>query len=101
MNNLETYSHATKKQCDYFRQKIERHTPPKSNTDERMIGIYKRLLIRDRSYLHNLELLKIKETLRTEALNILPNMPDKIPECSSSLDLDEFKLLLDENLESI
>ncbi|MES9854412.1 MAG: hypothetical protein ABW170_21575 [Candidatus Thiodiazotropha sp. L084R] len=89
MNNLESYTLSTKKQCDYLSQKIANHTPPKTQGDERLIQTYRRLLIRDRTYLHNLELLKTKEALDISSTS----------DCESSLNLDEIKLLLDENSE--
>ncbi|MCG7904656.1 MAG: hypothetical protein JAY99_14445 [Candidatus Thiodiazotropha lotti] len=95
MSNLESYSISTLKQCADLKLKIASHTPPKNANDEKMIRIYKRLLIRDRHYLHNLELLKIKQTMH------LDSKPKSTTECSSSLDLDEFRSLLDENSELV
>ena len=99
MSNLESYSLSTERQCDYLKQKIARHTPPKNDTDERMIRIYKRLLIRDRHYLHNLELLKIKQTMHLDSKQLLPNNQKSASNCSASLNLDEFRSLLEENSE--
>ncbi len=100
MSNLESYSLSTERQCDHLKQKIARHTPPKNDTDVRMIRTYKRLLIRDRQYLHNLELLKIKETIHLDSKQLVPNNQHSTSECPASLNLDEFRSLLEENSDS-
>jgi hypothetical protein len=99
MNNLESYSLTTIRQCDALKQKIAKHTPPKNRADERMIRIYKRLLIRDRHYLHNLELLRIQATMQLEAKPLSVNRQDTTSDSSTGLNLDEFRSLLDENSE--
>jgi hypothetical protein len=99
MNNLESYSLNTIKQCDAIKQKIAQHTPAKNRTDERMIRIYKRLLIRDRHYLHNLELLKIQAAMQLEAKPLSGNRQDSTSDSITGLNLDEFRSLLDENSE--
>lgn len=101
MNNLESFTLSTKKHCDYCRQMISGHTPPKSDNDERMIRHYQRLLNRDRLFLHNLELLKLKEAMRLDPINKLPSLSHSIPELSTSLNLDEFRALIDESYELI
>ncbi|MCG8016846.1 MAG: hypothetical protein JAY97_11575 [Candidatus Thiodiazotropha sp. 'RUGA'] len=101
MSNLESYSLSTLKQCDVLKLKIDQHTPPKNPSDERMIRIYKRLLIRDRHYLYNLELLKIKQTMRLDSKSLSSHKLDSTTERSSALDLDEFRSLLDENSELV
>jgi hypothetical protein len=99
MSNLESYSLSTIRQCDDLKKKIAKHTPPRNETDERMVGIYKRLLIRDHHYLHNLELLKIKQTMHLDSRRQLANSKDSASDDSSTLNLDELRSLLDENSE--
>ncbi|MET0081228.1 MAG: hypothetical protein ABW119_22465 [Candidatus Thiodiazotropha lotti] len=101
MSNLESYSLSTMRQCDDLKLKIARHTPPQNDNDLRMIRIYKRLLIRDRHYLHNLELLKIKQTMHLDSKPLLANKRPSTADRPSSLDLDEFRSLLDENSELV
>ena len=101
MNNLESFNFSTKKHCDYCRQMIAGHTPPKSENDERMIRHYQRLLNRDRLFLHNLELLKLKEAMRMDTMNKMPCLSHSISELSASLNLDELRALLDETYELI
>jgi hypothetical protein len=51
MDIFESFFVSSQKRCDYYRQKIADHTPPKSDNDARMICIYQRLLTRDGSFL--------------------------------------------------
>jgi hypothetical protein len=101
MKNLETVALSTMKHCDYYKQKIAEHTPPRSTSDERMIRLYQRLLIRDRSLLHNLELLKLRESIHVNATQKSPSMHACSYQPSSPLDLDEFRSLLNESSEGI
>ncbi|MEW8415914.1 MAG: hypothetical protein AB2690_01485, partial [Candidatus Thiodiazotropha endolucinida] len=68
MNGLESFSLSRQKNCEYYLQKIAEHTPPVTESDARMIRIYQRILIRDRSLLYNLDLLKMIDTLRKDSL---------------------------------
>ncbi|MES9989788.1 MAG: hypothetical protein AB2552_09545 [Candidatus Thiodiazotropha endolucinida] len=98
MKGLESFSLSRQKNCEYYLQKIAEHTPPVTESDERMIRIYQRILIRDRSLLYNLDLLKMIDTLRKDSLvGIDPaGTSSNLPESPASLNLDEFRTLLDE-----
>ncbi|MEW7988483.1 MAG: hypothetical protein AB2803_14920 [Candidatus Thiodiazotropha sp.] len=98
MNDLESFSHSRKKNCEYYIQKIAEHTPPATASDERMIRIYQRILIRDRSLLYNLDLLKIIDTLRKDSIGGIDQTvtTSNLSESPTSLNPDEFRALLDE-----
>lgn len=96
MNSLDSFSLSREKHCSYYRQKIAEHTPPKSENDERMIRVYQRILKNDRSLLRNLDLLNLIASIRKEAALDVPVPPSNQAMTSASLDLDEFRTLLDE-----
>ncbi|MEW8027415.1 MAG: hypothetical protein AB2792_18170 [Candidatus Thiodiazotropha sp.] len=103
MNGLESFSLSRKKDCEYYIQKIAEHTPPESESDERMIRIYQRILIRDRSLLYNLDLLKMIEAMRKDSTVELDvaGTSSNLSESPTSLNLDEFRALLDETQNSL
>ncbi|MES9815345.1 MAG: hypothetical protein ABW155_01720 [Candidatus Thiodiazotropha sp.] len=63
-----------------------------------MIRIYQRILIRDRSLLYNLDLLKIIDTLRKDSIGGIDQAvtTSNLSESPTSLNPDEFRALLDE-----
>jgi hypothetical protein len=95
MTNLESVTLSTKKHCDFYEQKIAAHTPPKGVSDEKIIRQYQRLLIRDRSFLYDLELINLKESMHANIAQTSANPYSS--QSHSSLDLDEFRALLDES----
>jgi hypothetical protein len=97
MNNLESISSSTRQHCNYYRYRIAEHTPPQNAHDERMINLYRRLLIRDSSLLHNLELLEISEAMHLAPPCNPSNDQLYSSEPSSLLNLDELRNLLDDN----
>ncbi|WP_316369403.1 hypothetical protein [Candidatus Thiodiazotropha sp. CDECU1] len=97
MNGLASSSLSAKKNCEYYSQKIAEHSPPKTENDERLIRSYQRILIRDRSLLYNLELLEMVETMRKDATAGVTGISSNLSMSSTSLDLDELRVLLDEN----
>ncbi|MES9945141.1 MAG: hypothetical protein ABW080_09325 [Candidatus Thiodiazotropha sp.] len=97
MNGLESYSPLEKNKCDYYRQKIAEHTPPVTESDELIVRTYQRFLIRDRSLQYNLELVKIIGTMRKDLTLDVPGLSSNLYKTPASLDLDEFRTLLDEN----
>ncbi|MBT3013396.1 MAG: hypothetical protein KUF77_18315 [Candidatus Thiodiazotropha sp. (ex Lucina aurantia)] len=103
MNGLESFSLSRQKNCEYYLQKIAEHTPPVTESDERMIRIYQRILIRDRSLLYNLDLLKMIDTLRKDSLVgiDLAGTSSNLPESPTALNLDEFRTLLDETQDTL
>lgn len=96
MNDLESFSLSRKKHCDFYRQKIAEHTPPKTENDERMIRIYQRILKRDRSFLCRMDLLQLIASIRKETALDVPIMSSNQVNSSTSLNLDELRELLDE-----
>ncbi|MEW7999032.1 MAG: hypothetical protein AB2540_10625 [Candidatus Thiodiazotropha endolucinida] len=98
MNTLESFSLSRKKNCEYYIQKIAEHTPPVTASDERMIRIYQRILIRDRSLLYNLDLLKMIDALRKDSIVSIDiaGISSNLSESPTSLNPDEFRALLDE-----
>lgn len=97
MNTLESVTRSTQRHCTYYQERIAEHTPPRSVSDERMIRLYQRLLIRDRSFLHNLELLKLKEALHINSPQTAEHLRANDPEPAAALDLEELRNLLMEN----
>lgn len=99
MNGLESYSPLSQSKCEYYRQKIAEHTPPVTESDELIVRTYQRFLIRDRSLQHNLELVKMIETMHVSISTDNFGMPASFSNNTDALDLDEFKTLLDENMD--
>lgn len=99
MQHLESLSVSTRRHCEYYKGKIAELTPPKSTRDERMVNLYRRLLIRDNALLHNLEVLKLSESMR---LDYSQHSADFISPTTGSpaLNINEIRNLLDENLVS-
>lgn len=96
MNGLDSISLSAKNNCEYYRRKIAEHTPPETESDERLIRTYQRSLIRDSSLLYNLDMLKLIETMRRDSGADRSGMPYNLSMSSATLDLNEFKALLDE-----
>ena len=101
MKHLESLSLSTSKHCDYYRQKIAELSPAKSNRDQRMIYLYRRLLIRDSSLLHNLELLRLSETMHLNTRHKLSAAETSEIDAPSSLNLSELRHLLEQSRETV
>jgi hypothetical protein len=91
MNGLESFSHSREQHGDCDRQEIAEHTPPKTENDERMVRIYRRILKIDPSFLRNMDLLQLIGSIRKEATLDVPVISSNQANSSASLKLDEFK----------
>ena len=101
MNNLESISASTKSNCKYYKQKIAEHTPPRNFNDARLIHYFRRLLIRDRSFLHSLELLKLQEEMKLGSLSEFVNLAFHTPDTTSALDIEQIRAQLDETTDTL
>ena len=100
MQHLESLSVSTRRHCKHYKEKIAALSPPKSSRDERMVNLYRRLLIRDNALLHNLEVLRLSESMQLD----LPqhSLGYTSPATGATvLNLDEIRDLLDENFETV
>ncbi|MEJ2455568.1 MAG: hypothetical protein P8103_15625 [Candidatus Thiodiazotropha sp.] len=97
MNILESSSLSSKRNCNFYQRKIAQYSPPRNENDERMVRIYKRCLTREQSFLHNLDLIKMIETLHKDAALDLPLISSHPGASTDALDLVELKALLKEN----
>jgi len=99
MKSLDSMLHAKTGRCDYYRQKIAEHTPPKSENDRRMIRVYQRFLNRDRSFLQNLNMLRLIEEMHRDVLADAPYTSAELFKSPAPLDVEAFRTLLDETAE--
>ena len=99
MQHLESLSASTRRHCKYYKEKIAALSPPKSTRDERMVNLYRRLLIRDSALLHNLEVLKLSESMHLEHSQLSPGFASPTTG-TPALNINEIRNLLDENLEA-
>ena len=100
MQHLESLSVSTRRHCEYYKEKIAEFSPPKSTRDERMVNLYRRLLIRDNALLHNLEVLRLSESMNLDHPQHSANLAS--PAASApAINISEIRNLLDENIETI